>query len=34
MVVLIIALGFYPKPVLDTITPSVQQTMSAVQGGK
>ncbi|MFD9894171.1 NADH-quinone oxidoreductase subunit M [Amycolatopsis sp. NPDC059027] len=34
MVVLIIGLGFYPKPVLDTITPSVQQTMSAVNGGK
>ena len=34
MVVLIIALGFYPKPVLDTITPSVQATMSSVQGGK
>ena len=36
MVVLIIALGFYPKPVLDTITPSVQATLSSVtsQGGK
>ena len=34
MVVLIIFLGFYPKPLLDTITPSVQQTLSAVQGGK
>ncbi|QWF79833.1 NADH-quinone oxidoreductase subunit M [Amycolatopsis sp. CA-230715] len=36
LVVLIIGLGFYPKPVLDTITPSVQATMSSVvqQGGK
>jgi NADH-quinone oxidoreductase subunit M len=34
MVILIIGLGFYPKPVLDTITPSVQATLSAVQGGK
>lgn len=34
LVVLILFLGFYPKPVLDTITPSVQQTLSAVQGGK
>ncbi|WP_020668544.1 NADH-quinone oxidoreductase subunit M [Amycolatopsis nigrescens] len=36
MVVLIIGLGFYPKPVLDTVTPSVQATMEsvAVQGGK
>ncbi|WP_206790939.1 NADH-quinone oxidoreductase subunit M [Amycolatopsis sp. MtRt-6] len=34
LVVLIIFLGFYPKPVLDTVTPTVQQTLSAVQGGK
>lgn len=34
MVILIIGLGFYPKPMLDTITPSVQATLSAVQGGK
>jgi NADH-quinone oxidoreductase subunit M len=34
LVILIIGLGFYPKPVLDTITPSVQATLSAVQGGK
>lgn len=34
LVVLIIVLGFYPKPVLDTVTPTVQQTLSAVQGGK
>jgi NADH-quinone oxidoreductase subunit M len=33
MVVLIIGLGFYPKPLLDTITPSVQATLSALQGG-
>ncbi|HKS49593.1 MAG TPA: NADH-quinone oxidoreductase subunit M, partial [Amycolatopsis sp.] len=33
MVVLIIGLGFYPKPVLDTVTPSVQATLSATQGG-
>jgi NADH-quinone oxidoreductase subunit M len=33
MVVLIIGLGFYPKPVLDTVGPSVQATLSAVQGG-
>jgi len=32
--VLILVLGFYPKPVLDTVTPTVQQTLSAVQGGK
>ncbi|SFA98550.1 NADH dehydrogenase subunit M [Amycolatopsis marina] len=30
MVVLIIGLGFYPKPVLDTVAPSVQATMDAV----
>ncbi|KDN19688.1 NADH-quinone oxidoreductase subunit M [Amycolatopsis rifamycinica] len=34
LVVLILVLGFYPKPVLDTVTPTVQQTLSAVQGGK
>jgi NADH-quinone oxidoreductase subunit M len=36
MAVLIIGLGIYPKPVLDTITPSVQATLSSVtsQGGK
>ncbi|GAA1989704.1 NADH-quinone oxidoreductase subunit M [Amycolatopsis minnesotensis] len=36
LVVLIIGLGVYPKPVLDTITPSVQATLSSVvqQGGK
>ncbi|QRP45469.1 NADH-quinone oxidoreductase subunit M [Amycolatopsis sp. FDAARGOS 1241] len=34
LVFLIIGLGFYPKPLLDTITPSVQATLSAVQGGK
>ncbi|SFQ64357.1 NADH-quinone oxidoreductase subunit M [Amycolatopsis arida] len=33
LVVLIIGLGFYPKPVLDTITPSVQATMASVQEG-
>ncbi|HJQ48240.1 MAG TPA: NADH-quinone oxidoreductase subunit M [Amycolatopsis sp.] len=33
MVVLIIGLGFYPKPVLDTVGPTVQATLSAVQGG-
>ncbi|WP_158881531.1 NADH-quinone oxidoreductase subunit M [Amycolatopsis anabasis] len=33
LVVLIIGLGFYPKPILDTVTPSVQATLSAVQGG-
>lgn len=32
MVVLIIGLGFYPKPVLDTITPSAQATVDAVAG--
>jgi len=32
MVVLIIGLGFYPKPILDTVTPSVQATLSVVQG--
>jgi NADH-quinone oxidoreductase subunit M len=36
MVVLIVGLGFYPKPILDTVTPSVQATLSSVtaQGGK
>ena len=34
LVVLVLFLGFYPKPVLDTVTPTVQQTLSAVQGGK
>ncbi|WP_199431038.1 NADH-quinone oxidoreductase subunit M [Qaidamihabitans albus] len=33
LVVLIIGLGFYPKPVLDTVTPSVEATLSAVQEG-
>jgi NADH-quinone oxidoreductase subunit M len=33
MVVVILGLGFYPKPVLDTVGPSVQATLSAVQGG-
>jgi NADH-quinone oxidoreductase subunit M len=28
---IIVALGFYPKPVLDVINPSVQHTMSRVQ---
>ncbi|MCW2903904.1 MAG: proton-translocating NADH-quinone oxidoreductase, chain [Streptosporangiaceae bacterium] len=28
---IIVALGFYPKPVLDVINPSVQDTMSRVQ---
>ncbi|MEU3273771.1 NADH-quinone oxidoreductase subunit M [Saccharomonospora sp. NPDC006951] len=31
LVVLIVGLGFYPKPVLDTVTPSVEATLSAVQ---
>ncbi|MCR3719953.1 MULTISPECIES: NADH-quinone oxidoreductase subunit M [Prauserella salsuginis group] len=31
LVVLIIGLGFYPKPVLDTVNPSVEQTITAVQ---
>lgn len=30
LVVLVIGLGFYPKPVLDVITPSVEATMSEV----
>ncbi|TVT55132.1 NADH-quinone oxidoreductase subunit M [Amycolatopsis rhizosphaerae] len=34
MVVLIIGLGFYPKPVLDTVGPSVDATLSALQGGQ
>ncbi|MDV6013177.1 NADH-quinone oxidoreductase subunit M [Haloechinothrix sp. LS1_15] len=33
LVVLIIGLGIYPKPVVDVVTPSVEATMSAVQGG-
>src|SRR5690606_27856885 len=31
LVVLIVGLGFYPKPVLDTVTPSVEATLQAVQ---
>ncbi|MEU6641101.1 NADH-quinone oxidoreductase subunit M [Saccharomonospora sp. NPDC046836] len=31
LVVLIVVLGFYPKPVLDTVTPSVNATVAAVQ---
>lgn len=31
LVVLIIGLGLYPKPVLDTVTPSVEATLQAVQ---
>ncbi|NIJ14329.1 NADH-quinone oxidoreductase subunit M [Saccharomonospora amisosensis] len=31
LVVLIVGLGFYPKPVLDTVTPSMEATVSAVQ---
>ncbi|PXY37816.1 NADH-quinone oxidoreductase subunit M [Prauserella flavalba] len=31
LVVLIVGLGFYPKPVLDTVTPSVEATLTAVQ---
>ncbi|MEU0462425.1 NADH-quinone oxidoreductase subunit M [Amycolatopsis sp. NPDC006131] len=34
MVVLIIGLGFYPQPVLDTVTPSVDATLSALNGGQ
>ncbi|HET6501799.1 MAG TPA: NADH-quinone oxidoreductase subunit M [Amycolatopsis sp.] len=34
MVVLIIGLGFYPQPVLNTVTPSVNATLSAIQGGQ
>jgi NADH-quinone oxidoreductase subunit M len=30
LVVLILGIGFYPKPVLDVITPSVNATMSSV----
>jgi NADH-quinone oxidoreductase subunit M len=30
LVVLIIGLGFYPQPVLDTVTPSVQATLSSL----
>ncbi len=30
LIVLVLALGFYPKPVLDVITPSVAATMSEV----
>jgi NADH-quinone oxidoreductase subunit M len=31
LVVLIVGIGFYPKPVLDVITPSVDQTMTSVE---
>jgi NADH-quinone oxidoreductase subunit M len=31
VVAIIVALGFFPKPVLDVINPSVQQTLSRVQ---
>jgi NADH-quinone oxidoreductase subunit M len=30
LIALIIALGFFPKPVLDVINPSVERTMSQV----
>jgi NADH-quinone oxidoreductase subunit M len=30
LIVLIIALGFFPGPVLDVITPSVQSTLTEV----
>lgn len=33
LVVLIIGLGLYPKPMLDAVTPSVEATISAVQEG-
>jgi len=33
LVVLIIGLGLYPKPLLDVITPSVEPTVSVVQEG-
>ncbi|MGH3516554.1 MAG: NADH-quinone oxidoreductase subunit M [Haloechinothrix sp.] len=33
LVVLVIGLGLYPKPVLDVITPSVDATVSVVQEG-
>ncbi|SNR70121.1 NADH dehydrogenase subunit M [Haloechinothrix alba] len=33
LVVLIIGLGLYPKPVVDVVTPSVEATLSAVQEG-
>ncbi|MGH3467070.1 MAG: complex I subunit 4 family protein, partial [Thermocrispum sp.] len=33
MVLLIVGLGLYPKPVLDTVTPSVQPTVSVGQEG-
>src|SRR5690606_24652187 len=32
LVALIIGLGVYPKPVLDTVTPSVQPTVSVGEG--
>ncbi|WP_019814964.1 NADH-quinone oxidoreductase subunit M [Saccharomonospora saliphila] len=31
LVVLIVGLGFYPEPVLDTVSPSVDATLTAVQ---
>ena len=31
VIAIIVALGFFPKPLLDVINPSVQQTMSRVQ---
>lgn len=31
LVVLVLGLGFYPKPVLDTVTPTVDATLTAVQ---
>jgi NADH-quinone oxidoreductase subunit M len=33
LVVLIIGLGFYPKPLLDTVSPTVEATLSALQVG-
>jgi NADH-quinone oxidoreductase subunit M len=33
LVVLILLLGFYPKPLLDVVTPSVNATLQSVQVG-
>jgi NADH-quinone oxidoreductase subunit M len=34
LVILILVLGFYPKPLLDVVGPSVQQTLVSVQAGQ
>jgi NADH-quinone oxidoreductase subunit M len=34
LIALLLVLGFYPKPVLDVVTPAVQATFSHLETGK